>query len=297
MAAAGNYKIPPPFDEKTSYETWKNEIEIWRLVTDLDKKKQALAVTLSLAGRARESALEIPAGDLNADTGMATLLTKLDSVFLKEEKDRQYEAYTEFDRITRESGVSMVDYIVEFERRYNRLQKFKMELPDAVLAFKLLDTAGLNIKDKQLALTACSSVSFANMKSALKRIFGDAASPREGNSAQQMNNDNECAYFTRYTGNQPCQPKGEPGNRIKDTSWSLFHSSPCSDPWEARCATFTSLPSVCSNLRFPLVLQVLGPSVFVSGYLCFCLTHQVCDTARVSGCRPVPLSLVVELRL
>ncbi|XP_048038783.1 uncharacterized protein LOC125263686 [Megalobrama amblycephala] len=65
-------------------------------ITDLDKKKQALAVTLSLMGRARESALEIPTGDLNADTGMSALLEKLDSVFLKEEKDRQYEVYTEF---------------------------------------------------------------------------------------------------------------------------------------------------------------------------------------------------------
>lgn len=62
-------------------------------------------------------------GDFNSDDGMTTLLTKLDSVILKEEKDRQY---TEFDRITRENGVSMVDYIVEFERRYNRISKFKM---------------------------------------------------------------------------------------------------------------------------------------------------------------------------
>lgn len=142
----------------------------------MDNKKQALAVTLSLIGRVKESVLEIAANDLNADNGMATLLTKLDSVFLKEEKDRQYEAYTEFDRITRESGVSMVDYIVEFERRYNRIVAFKMELPDTVLAFKLLDTAGLNIKDKQLALTACPKVSFADIISALKRIFGDVTS-------------------------------------------------------------------------------------------------------------------------
>ena len=95
---------------------------------------------------------------------MTTLLKKLDSVFLKEETDRQY-------RIARENGASMVDYIVEFERRYNRIRQFKMELPDAVLAFKLLDTLGL--KDKQLALTACASLTFDNMKSALKTIFGD----------------------------------------------------------------------------------------------------------------------------
>ncbi len=66
-----------------------------------------------------------------------------------------------------EKAVLMVEYIVEFKRRYNRLLKFKMKLQDAVLAFKLLDTAGLTVKDKQLALTACPSVSFTDMKSAL----------------------------------------------------------------------------------------------------------------------------------
>ncbi|KAG7513194.1 hypothetical protein JOB18_000802, partial [Solea senegalensis] len=40
---------------------------------------------------------------------------------LKEEEDRQYEAYTEFDRIARGSCVSMVDYIIEFEHRYNKI--------------------------------------------------------------------------------------------------------------------------------------------------------------------------------
>lgn len=75
-------------------------------------------------------------------------------MFLKEEKDRQYEARTEFDRITKESSVSKVDYIVGLERRYNRLLKFKIELLDAVLDLKLLDTASLIVEEKQLALTA-----------------------------------------------------------------------------------------------------------------------------------------------
>ncbi len=197
MAAARDYKVPPSFDEKKSYESWKNEVEIWRLVTALDKKKQALAVALSLTGRARDSALEISAVDLNTDDGMTTLLTKLDSVFLKDQKDRQYEAYTDFDRVTRENGASMQDYIVEFERRYNRMRKFQMELPDAVLAFKLLDTAGLNVKDKQLALTACAALTFQNMKSALKRIFGDV-SPQDGGGEPLR--DSDSAYYTHFTG-------------------------------------------------------------------------------------------------
>ena len=82
-----NYNVTPRFDEKRSYESWKNELGIWSRVTNLDAKKQALVVVLSLEGRARDTALEIAIEDLNMDDGMGTLIRALDSVFLKEEKD------------------------------------------------------------------------------------------------------------------------------------------------------------------------------------------------------------------
>ena len=109
-----SYKVPPKFDKTRPYEGWKNEIDIWTRVTELDKKKQALAIALGFEGRARESAMEIPAEDLDSENGMETLLAKLDSVFLKEEKDRAYEAYSHFDGITKDSSVSMSDYIIDF---------------------------------------------------------------------------------------------------------------------------------------------------------------------------------------
>lgn len=186
-----NYRVPPTFDEGKPYESWKNEVAIWTRVTDLEKKKQALAVALALSGRARETAMEIPVDDLNKDTGMDTLLTKLDDLFLKEEKDQVYEAYSSFDRIVRDSSVSMTDYIIDFEQRYSRMRKYKMELPDAVLAFKLLDTACLEVKDRQLALTACTDLDFASMKSALKRIFG-------GKPASTVGINQETAYVTEH---------------------------------------------------------------------------------------------------
>lgn len=70
-----SYKVSPKFDEARSYECWKNEINIWTRVTDLDKRKQALAVALGLEGRSRETVMEIPAEDLDSDNGMTTLMT------------------------------------------------------------------------------------------------------------------------------------------------------------------------------------------------------------------------------
>ena len=117
MATSQNYKLPPGFDEGKSYENWKNEVEMWKRVTDLDKKKQAVAVALSLKGRARDIALEIPADDLDKDNGMTTLIQELDNLFTREEKDRAYEA---FDRISQKDDVPMGEYIADFEQKYNK---------------------------------------------------------------------------------------------------------------------------------------------------------------------------------
>ena len=196
---ATGYKNPPVFDGD-NYETWKNEIEIWRLVTDLDKKKQALAVTLSLKGQARAKALEIDAAKLNLDTGMTELISALDSIYKGDKIDIAYSAYSSFDGYRR-GDTSIGDYIIEFERRNNRCKRHDMLLPDSVLAFKLLDGAGLDKQQKQLILTAVATdLKYDNVKAALKRILGGESNA--STLAQQESGiiiKQESAYFTRGT--------------------------------------------------------------------------------------------------
>lgn len=77
------------FDQKSmTYGTWKNEIAVWQLVTELQKEKQALAVSLSLTGNARETAMEVPAEDLGKADGTEKLIAQLDKDFLRDDKDK-----------------------------------------------------------------------------------------------------------------------------------------------------------------------------------------------------------------
>ena len=69
------FKNPPIFNQA------------WKLVTDLKLDKQALAVSLSLTGNAREVAMEVAAADLAKEDGMKTLIENLDKVFLRDDKD------------------------------------------------------------------------------------------------------------------------------------------------------------------------------------------------------------------
>lgn len=85
-----SYKVPLKFDEARSYECWKNEVNIWTQVTELEKKEHALPVAFGMEGRTKHIAMEISADEdeLDIDNGMA-LIRKVSGVF-QEGKDRAY---------------------------------------------------------------------------------------------------------------------------------------------------------------------------------------------------------------
>ena len=78
---ASKYFAPPAL-LKDKYSTWRKKINIWELVTSLDKTKRALMVFLSLEGTAREAVLELDTAVLNSADGMKKLIEKLDTLFL-----------------------------------------------------------------------------------------------------------------------------------------------------------------------------------------------------------------------
>lgn len=179
MATGQNYKNPPSLSSDKTYQQWKSEVKLWELVTDLDKKKRGLALALSLEGKAREVAVDISSDDLNADDGVNKLVTALDNLFEKDKVDQAYSAYTVFDKFYRTDGMAMSNYIIQFEQNYTKCKKHDMVLPDAILAFKLLDNASLDRNSRQMALTACADLKFDTMKSALNRIFASCANDNE----------------------------------------------------------------------------------------------------------------------
>ncbi|CAG2196694.1 unnamed protein product [Mytilus edulis] len=156
MATALSYKNPPSLTKEKSYQQWKNDVKMWQLVTELDKKERPS--TCAVVTR-------------EAKRRVDKLIIELDKLFEKDKTDQAYAAYTAFDKYHRESSIKMCDYIIEFEQKYNKCKKYDMPLPDAILAFKLLDNAGLGESDRHLALTACSDLKFETMKAALNSIF------------------------------------------------------------------------------------------------------------------------------
>ena len=114
---------------------------------------------------------ELTLDDLKKENDITILIAYMDSIFKKDELSEVYERYVAFDRYKKDSSQKMDDFILEFERRYYRAKQ-EMELPQAVLAFKLLDPAQVEQKDRQLVLTGVDyskkTELFDQMKSSLK---------------------------------------------------------------------------------------------------------------------------------
>ena len=115
-ARTTSYKNPPLLTESDQYERWCKEVNLWKLCCKLDKKEQGPALALSQQGKVREAALELDIAVLSADDGVDKIIAKLDGLYLKDENQRIYIAYAEFEKFKRDPAMSIDNYINEFER-------------------------------------------------------------------------------------------------------------------------------------------------------------------------------------
>ena len=176
-----NFKNPPSLESSPSFDSWENELKLWVLVTDLKKEKQGPAVVLSLSGKAREAALEIPSSELVKDDGVPKIVSRLASIYRKDTVDTAYEAFENFISFKREPSMKINDYITEFEGRYSKAKNQGFELSSSSLAYFLLNQAQLTEDDRKLVRATLAKLDLDDMKEKLKKVFG--SSSRENSMA------------------------------------------------------------------------------------------------------------------
>ena len=164
-------KCPPKLNNDCNYETWKEDVKIWCEFTDLDEKKRALAIHLTLTGRARIASSEVGVEELKKETGVETLIAKLDTLFLPEKERRQFSAFNNLYSLRR-TDCLVKNFIAEFEHQYFKFQQEGMNLPDPVIAFMLLSSCNLSETEVHLVMSALNKVTYEGMKGIIMRIFG-----------------------------------------------------------------------------------------------------------------------------
>ena len=189
-------KYPPVFDpdEDDDYVSWKNDVEVWKLYTNEDKKKLGLAIYLSLKGKARDAVRELKPQDLGNDDGYDIVIRKLDSVYLKDETTRAFCAFQEFHSYKRSSGENFSDFIVKWEHLYQKIVRFDMKLPEGVKAYFLLNAANMSPEYDKLARTTVKELNYAEMKDKVMKIFGDPLMTDDNGGVPQVKTESDVLY-------------------------------------------------------------------------------------------------------
>ena len=151
----------------------------------MPKEKQGPAFYLSLTGKAREAALEVPIDDMKEEDGLESILVKLDKLFEQDLNQSAYLAYEQFGNFKRPLNMPMKEYLIQFEKLYTNIKKHNMVLPDGVMAYRVLNSANLDSEQKQLCRATLSDLKYDLMVAQLKKIFGDCVSPSWGSVEEE----------------------------------------------------------------------------------------------------------------
>ena len=169
-----SYKAPPELNDDKSFTDWKKEVEFWQIATDVKPEKQGAMIFLSLRGKSREAVRELSKDEISTATGVDEVIKKLDTLWKEDANLEAFNAYERFEKFKRPSNMSVNEYIVAFERLNNKLIATKTELPEGVLAYRLLKSAGLTEEQEQLSKATVQEFTYKAMCSKLKSIFGDS---------------------------------------------------------------------------------------------------------------------------
>ena len=210
----------PPELVPEKYASWKKAMVIWELATNVPPEKRAPTVFLSLNGKAQEAILELDPAVLSAKDGMQKLYEKLDSLFKVDSAQAALAAYAEFEQYRRPGSMTISDFNIEFDRMVQRLMDHDIKLPEAVLAHRVLKSAGLSEENEKLIIATVADATYADMMKQVKKVMGiqkdltaeSRASPTIA-FVKPKNEPLEVGY-SDSDGNSCAQPQGEEADSV-----------------------------------------------------------------------------------
>jgi len=190
-------KRPPEFIEGSDYEQWKKDVNLWCTVSELEESKHAIVIHLSLTGRARNATSEISAADNSGKSSTKKIFEKLDRVYLQDVNWKCFHTYLDFENFKRAKTSTVDEYLSEFDLRLHKLKECKVDLPDAIVACRLLKSCDLSDVHFQMALSTCDTLTFENMRKTLKRLFAENNHLLTGDSVKI---ENDAFYGNSFRG-------------------------------------------------------------------------------------------------
>ena len=103
----------PIFDPKeTTYEQWKKEIGVWRMVTTLPKRKHGSFVFLAMRGQAKDAVFQMKDDTLGQTNGFEEVLKVLDEIYMPEVFEKKYRNFNDLWKFFGKSNDPVIEWAV-----------------------------------------------------------------------------------------------------------------------------------------------------------------------------------------
>ena len=162
--------IPPSLKNSADFEEWMRDVKIWQHVTNLDRKKQGPVLYRSLEGQAKKACSNLAIEELCGDEGVVLLTNKLKELFAKDEDQLTFEAIKKFENFKRTTSMSVTDYLAEFERLKDGIEKYDVNMPDVYMAYKLLLNSNIGEEKQTMCRATMGKMTYDNVRKQLKAI-------------------------------------------------------------------------------------------------------------------------------
>ena len=166
-------KNPPQLTDETNYEDWKNDLRIWQMFTEMEKKRQGPALYLSLTKTQQECCRMLDPDAIGTEGGFKLITDRLDQVYDEDVDLRTFTAFEKFHNFRRPAHMGMTEFFINHESNYHRLAAFNIGLPQGVQSFFLLRAANITEDNERLARVTCPKLKYPNMKETLMKICND----------------------------------------------------------------------------------------------------------------------------
>ena len=184
-----SFKEPPRFTG--NFTQFEREVLIWSRVCGLDRKAQGEALALTLKDTPRLIATALPEEEIHADDGLKRVLDELKKLYAKDSIDSKFQVLSDLEKYERPDSTSIMEYIGEFEKRYNASKDFcgSEAYADYMKAFKLVKNARLEETDEKIVRSTLSDWKYDDAVKAMKKIFGSDGASSSVPSSYEVGDD------------------------------------------------------------------------------------------------------------
>ena len=171
MADKAPVSAPPSLDDM-SFDDWLIDVEIWEdFNKDRLKTKVGNYLYQHLKGKAKETVRnDLSGAEIKSGDGYKLIIESLTKLYKKDTARHEYVTFDKFIKFKRPADMSIKDYLVEYNIRYNKVKSYAGKLPEAVLGYSLLENANLTEEKKEICRATCSKLTYDEMITQIEKV-------------------------------------------------------------------------------------------------------------------------------